>query len=231
MAAARTEGELTSWNDERGFGFVTPDGGGRRVFVHISAFPRVAARPRVGARLRYRVATSAQGKPEAVDVEVTRAGTASRTTAPRPPREARPSASARPSPSRIDSGEYRRNRGAQSLVSYAVILAFAVLYLVVSLYWRVPVQVAAVYAVASVVSFVVYATDKAAARVGRWRTSESTLLAFAVVGGWPGAIVAQQVLRHKTRKRSFQTAFYGCVALNVVAFIVFTSPPVSGLFG
>lgn len=57
-------------------------------------------------------------------------------------------------------------------------------------------------------TFVLYAIDKASARLGLWRTSERTLHAFAFLGGTPAALLAQLVLRHKTSKRSFQWAFW-----------------------
>ena len=74
------------------------------------------------------------------------------------------------------------------------------------------------YAGASALCFGLYAIDKAAARAGRDRVCESTLLAIGLIGGWPGAIVAQQVLRHKTVKRSFRVRFWLSVAVNVAAF-------------
>ena len=70
------------------------------------------------------------------------------------------------------------------------------------------------YLAASAASIVVYAVDKSAARDGRWRVSESTLHLLAIVGGWPGALLAQQVFRHKSRKPSFQAAFLLTVVLN-----------------
>jgi uncharacterized membrane protein YsdA (DUF1294 family) len=69
----------------------------------------------------------------------------------------------------------------------------------------------------SVVCFAVYANDKDAARRGRRRTPERTLLALALVGGWPGALLAQRRLRHKTSKATFQRVFWLAVALNVAA--------------
>ena len=35
----RNHGNLTKWNDERGFGFITPAGGVGEIFVHVSASP------------------------------------------------------------------------------------------------------------------------------------------------------------------------------------------------
>ncbi|KQW94090.1 cold-shock protein [Massilia sp. Root418] len=86
------------------------------------------------------------------------------------------------------------------------------------LLWRIPTWPGLLYAGASVVCFIFYAIDKSAARAGRWRTPESTLLLLGLCCGWPGAILAQQWLRHKTSKRSFQLAFWASVAINMAAF-------------
>jgi len=37
---------------------------------------------------------------------------------------------------------------------------------------------------------------------------------MAVIGGWPGALVAQEVFRHKSRKLSFRLVLWTTVALN-----------------
>jgi uncharacterized membrane protein YsdA (DUF1294 family) len=62
-------------------------------------------------------------------------------------------------------------------------------------------MVIVIYAGASLIAFVAYALDKAAARAGRWRTQESTLHLLALIGGWPGALLAQRQFRHKTARR------------------------------
>ena len=112
---------------------------------------------------------------------------------------------------------------------YVAVTAFMALYLVVALLWELPLWVHVLYLGSSVASFIVYAADKSAAAAGRWRTSESTLLAFGLIGGWPGAVIAQRILHHKSRKRSFQMAFWGTVGLNVIAFVVFSSLAASPL--
>ena len=61
----RTEGTLAKWNDDRGFGFVTPTQGGPEVFAHISAFPRDGQRPRLGERLTFEIGTGKDGKQQA----------------------------------------------------------------------------------------------------------------------------------------------------------------------
>ena len=79
---------------------------------------------------------------------------------------------------------------------------------------RLPFVVLGLYLVASAIAFGAYAFDKSAARNDQWRTQESTLHFFALVGGWPGALAAQKLLRHKSRKQSFQIVFWFTVALN-----------------
>lgn len=108
--------------------------------------------------------------------------------------------------------------------SWLVLLAFLVGYATVSIRWPLPYWVGAIYLVASIACFTAYAADKRAARGGRWRVSENTLLFLGVIGGWPGAIVAQQTLRHKTKKASFRFGFWVTVVVNLVAFVGFFTP-------
>ena len=86
---------------------------------------------------------------------------------------------------------------------------------------RMPIVIAAAYVVASVVAFAVYAADKSAARRGAWRTPEGTLHGLALIGGWPGALIAQRVFRHKSSKATFQVVFWLTVVANCVALTWF----------
>jgi uncharacterized membrane protein YsdA (DUF1294 family)/cold shock CspA family protein len=67
----------------------------------------------------------------------------------------------------------------------------------------------------SMVTFVAYGIDKRSARTGGWRTPEARLHLFGLLGGWPGAIPAQLLFRHKTRKPSFQFVFWMIVAVHI----------------
>lgn len=64
----RNHGNLTKWNDERGFGFITPAGGVGEIFVHVSAFPRDSRRPEIGELISYLTETTEDGKLRAVQV-------------------------------------------------------------------------------------------------------------------------------------------------------------------
>ena len=77
--------------------------------------------------------------------------------------------------------------------------------------------VVALYGFFSVIAFFNYARDKSAARSGQRRISEKRLLIIGLAGGWPGALLAQQTLRHKTSKKSFQLQFWITVVINLLA--------------
>ena len=69
----------------------------------------------------------------------------------------------------------------------------------------------------NIATIFVYAFDKNAAERGWWRTKEDSLHFVALAGGWPAAWLAQHVLRHKTGKQSFQSAYWVTVWLNCAA--------------
>lgn len=191
----RLEGTLASWNPDRGFGFITPAGGGPQVFVHVRAFPYGSTTPAIGSKLDYEVELTPDGKTRARFVRV--AGTAAVQT---------------------------YGRVSSNILSYLPIALFAALYVVVGVMWHPPYWVLFVYLGTSLLCILIYSADKSAAAQGRWRVSESALLLLGLAGGWPGAIVAQRLLHHKTKKRSFQSAFAGSVVVNILAFVVLTSP-------
>ena len=70
------------------------------------------------------------------------------------------------------------------------------------------------YGFMSVALFAMYGADKAAAQRGTRRTPEASLHLLALMGGWPGALVAQRVFHHKTKKQPFRTIFWCTVVVN-----------------
>lgn len=202
----RMTGELTTWNDERGFGFVAPSVGGPDVFVHISAFSDDAPRPVEGDDVGYVLEFSPDGKPRASRAElVSRAGASAAVSSPARQRK------------RVLTPSHHTGR-----LSYIAVAGFAAIFALVWLFViPLPFWVVVLYGGMSIVTFVAYALDKRAAASSGWRVAEGSLLALGLAGGWPGAIVAQQVFRHKTVKVSFQVVFWVTVVVNVVAFVVF----------
>ncbi len=91
---------------------------------------------------------------------------------------------------------------------------FLIALIVATLIGALILPILAFYIILSGVTFLVYALDKRAARRRRRRVPEFNLHVLALCGGWPGALVAQEMLRHKTRKTGFRVTFWITVALN-----------------
>lgn len=183
----RYQGRITGWKDDQGFGFVTPNGGGEKVFVHIKAFSSRSRRPAEGDLITYERTLDANRRVRAHNVRF--AGERATSTASFGP-------------------------GSAGIVFAALFCSFL---LVAALMGRLPFAVPGAYLAASMVAFCAYAIDKSAAKNNRWRTKESTLHLFGLIGGWPGALLAQKTLRHKSKKEGFQTVFRATVILNCCA--------------
>lgn len=184
----RLAGRITEWNDGKGFGFVVPNGGGERAFVHIRAFGPGSRRPVSGDPVSYLPRRDAQGRLQAHAIR--HAG--------------QRGAPVRPSP----RSSSRLPRTALGLLALAAVIAAAVA-------GRLPWPVGATYLAMSAVSYFTYLFDKAAAGQGRRRTPESTLHLVDLLGGWPGALIAQQQFQHKTAKASFQVGFWLTAVVNL----------------
>jgi uncharacterized membrane protein YsdA (DUF1294 family)/cold shock CspA family protein len=191
----RHQGRITRWKDEQGFGFITPNAGGEPAFVHIRSFSDRSRRPAENTLVSYELGRDGRGRPQACNV----AFVGRRMPPPAP-----------------------AGRGNIALLLAAAFAAF-VAGSVMTGKW--PATVAGFYLAASVVAFIAYALDKSAARNDRRRTPESTLHLFALAGGWPGALAAQRLLRHKSSKRSFQSAFWATVLIHCGALAWLAAAP------
>ena len=120
-----------------------------------------------------------------------------------------------------DASVGRRHGARGTPLALATALLFFGLLVGLVVMDEVSVMLLAAYALFSGVAFLMYGADKSAAERGGWRTSESALHTVALVGGWPGALVARRVFRHKTRKQPFRTIFWGTVIANCVALAWF----------
>lgn len=187
----RHKGKIASWNDDKGFGFIAPFDGGPQTFVHIKAFGNRHRRPEANDVVTYSVQKDSNGRTRAVDA--TLAGDKLVKKAPR--------------------------KTSTASVLFSLLFLGGVGFTVFR--GNLPMTILYWYLAASFVTFLIYANDKSAARKGDQRTSEQTLFVFGLVGGWPGALIAQETLRHKSKKRSFQIVFAITVILNCAALIWF----------
>ena len=104
-----------------------------------------------------------------------------------------------------------KSNGVFSLI---VSLTFLTIVFTSVLVAKIPPFILIIYIFFSLLTFFIYALDKYAAKKGTWRTQESTLHFLSLIGGWPGALVAQQSLRHKSKKAEFRSMFWITVLLN-----------------
>lgn len=189
----RYQGRLHNWNDDKGFGFVTPNGGGDKAFVHIKAFEKLPRRPVEGDLITYSIAHDAQGRLQANVIRF--AG----------------------QPAKEDSMAAPGKFGPIFAALFCIALVAGVFV------QKIPPLVAIAYAAMSVVALFAYGQDKKAAESGEWRTSEGALHALGLFCGWPGSQLAQRVFRHKWRKREFQVTYWGTVVINIVALLALMS--------
>jgi uncharacterized membrane protein YsdA (DUF1294 family) len=126
-----------------------------------------------------------------------------------------------PADSRV-GGRRRARRASGSLPAAAVAVLFFSVLAGLLVRDELPLWLPAAYLLLSGSAFVMYRADKSAAAVrGRRRTPESTLHTIDLLGGWPGALVARHVFRHKTIKQPFRTVFWLTVVANGAALAWF----------
>ena len=75
------------------------------------------------------------------------------------------------------------------------------------------------YVLMSALAVGMYWLDKQRAARGAWRITELTLHGVELLGGWPGAWVAQHMFRHKWKKTRYMTVFWAIVATHAVAWM------------
>ena len=186
----RLQGKIINWNDDKGFGFVEPNGGGERAFVHIKAFNPRSRRPVNGEMITYQLVHENHKRYKAENIKFTR---------------------------QTGTSNSRNKVKNNSKLGARLTLLFCLALLASVFFGKLPFVVIGLYIVTSFIAFIAYAIDKSAAKNGRWRTKENTLHMLSLIGGWPGAYFAQTTLRHKSSKKEFKNIYYATIILNLGA--------------
>ena len=187
-------GKITSWNDDKGFGFITPIPGGKQVFVHIKAFKKQNRRPEINRLVTYTLSTDKQGRACAATAAMAAAL------------------------------GHEKDKTRFNGLSFLLAGSFLFIVATCTLLGKIPIIVFFLYIASGLASYMLYIKDKAAAKNDTWRTPENTLHFFSLIGGWPAALVAQKKLRHKTRKLSFRLVFLFTVMTNCIFFFLLLTP-------
>lgn len=194
MSTLRIKGKLIKWSEDKAFGFIAANGRDEHVFIHKNALVNRNRTPKINDVITFTIVKDKQNRYCADQATFT--------------------------------GEKLKKRQANKSSKLSIYLSFVFLTFIIIAYFfnNIPQSIALLYILASVFTFIIYAHDKSKAQQGVWRTPESTLHVFALIGGWPGAAVAQQLLRHKSQKKAFRVVYWFTVFINLAVLCWLFSP-------
>jgi uncharacterized membrane protein YsdA (DUF1294 family)/cold shock CspA family protein len=188
------KGKITTWNVQKAFGFIDPFAGGNQIFIHINAFQNRTRIPKINDVVTFSLVKDKDGRACAENA--------------------------------LHGGEKIKKTSKLSSAKLSIVLA--ILFLVALNGWSymgyVPILLIYAYCCLSITTFLAYVYDKFKAKQNAWRTPESTLHFLALLGGWPGAALAQQICRHKSSKRDFKIMFWVTVFVNLAMLTWLLSP-------
>lgn len=192
----RYQGKLVEWHDAKGFGFVLPNAGGMKFFVHMNDFAPTPRRPAMNDLITFEMGRDKSGRNRAINVALVPT-----------------------SQQRVQREQRMRQREAAYSSAYFLAGFWILLLFVAMATKQLPWQFVVAVVVLGAITYGAYSGDKQAAESGRRRTPENTLHLLALIGGWPGAAIAQQRLRHKTTKQPFRSIYWLTVFLNCATVI------------
>lgn len=181
----RKKGILTKWDVDKGYGFITPIGDNREIFIHISEYQ---GQPLLNDKLSFTLSKDKNGRECATN--------------------AIKFDKAKLTPIKKDLN----NIGILSIFS---IIIFYLTLLHFTVEKDIPIYIIPYYIGMSIFTFFIYSKDKDYAQNGSWRISENTLHFFSILGGWTGALIAQSKLEHKSSKFNFRIVFFITVFINL----------------
>ena len=183
----RLKGKVIKWQNDKGFGFIEPSNGMPDLFLHESCLLNQSRRPVVGDEVSFEITTNPEGKQRAERIL------------------------------------FRGERDPKKLDKFfdvfysSLSCAFLICIGVLVFFEKLDPIILVLYLSVSLITFLLYRHDKIKAKNHEWRTPEKKLHLFSLIGGWPGALIAQRRLHHKSRKQSFRVVFFLTVIVNISA--------------
>lgn len=123
--------------------------------------------------------------------------------------------------SKDQNGELRAVKVERTLIlnfSFAVTIWFLTVLVASIILLDYPLLMGMLYVAMSALSYAVYAFDKHAMHENRWRVPTATYHLLSLLGGWPGAMLAQSILHHKYNDFGFKGLFWLTVLVNFALF-------------
>jgi uncharacterized membrane protein YsdA (DUF1294 family)/cold shock CspA family protein len=201
----KQQGHIKKWQDDKGFGFIESEAG-ESLFFHVSEF-KAQRRPDVGEQVVFTVGQDNQGRKQAKQVQ--ELGFVQQQMVQKN-KQIRQRNQKRSAQADFEAGQ--KKRSFLGVGFYGVLILLAAMN---ELSWL----VVGWYVAIGLITYMMYAKDKAAAQSGDWRTPESTLHVLSALGGWVGAMVAQTYLRHKSQKSEFRMTYYLTVLINLAGLL------------
>ncbi len=201
----KQQGRIKKWQDDKGFGFIETQNGDS-IFFHINEF-KARRRPEVGEPVVFTFGQDNQGRMQAKDVQEL---SFVQQKMAQKNQKIRQRNHKRSMQADFEAGQ--KKRLFLGVGFYGVLILLAAMN---KLSWL----VVGWYVALGLITYMMYAKDKAAAQNNDWRTPESTLHLLSALGGWVGAMVAQTYLRHKSQKPEFRVAYYLTVVINMAGLL------------
>jgi uncharacterized membrane protein YsdA (DUF1294 family)/cold shock CspA family protein len=212
----RKQGTVTRWDEVKGFGFIHNPQAGNQLFFHIRDW-RGSATPSARLQVSFEEIHVGGKGPRAMDVRPE----SDRPAAPAPSNhKVTPQAVHTAGPPHRGQAPRRARPSRQdtpALPALALMLVWTGLLLAGVALGRMGWLILPAAFILNLVTFYAYWRDKFAATQGAWRTKEDTLHLFGLLGGWPGAWFAHQILRHKSVKQAFRNVYWTTAIVNVIA--------------
>ena len=200
-------GTVVFWRDDKGFGFVKCDQNQQQLFFHIRDQAVGNGRPKPGDVLHFTQGTDKRGRPLASQWRFADDKKASHTKVTTP----------------VSSTPDAISQASQFSLMFRITFLTAVVLAL--MFGKLLYVLPLLYIEASLMTYWLYKTDKEAAiaRHGN-RLAEESLQLYALIGGWPGAYIAQRQLAHKNSKLSFRREFGFVILGNAMLVSWLLSP-------
>ena len=195
------QGIIKTWKQDKGFGFIQSAASEKDIFIHIRDLKHVGYEPKMGDSVDFKLMSDKAGKIRAYDAYISGQEIIHKTVK-------------RPVYAK-SAGKPKKKLGVLFILIALIPFVFSALLIKEQQNFA----LLFAYLVMSLVTFLAYAIDKTKAHKNQWRTQESTLHLLELLGGWPGALISQKVIRHKNKKLSFQVVFWLIVLLHLTVWI------------
>lgn len=215
----RKQRTVVRWDEPKGFGFIQSPQSSAQLFFHIRDW-RAGDSPALRAAVSFEEIHVGGKGARAMDVRpadsaaLPRARPGSTSTAGTGRRGSRPARGTQHQHSQRHAGP-----------ALALMIGWAGLLVGGVVLGRMSWVLLPVALVFNLVTFYLYWQDKFAASKGQWRTAEDTLHLFGLLGGWPGAWFAHQILRHKSSKQAFRNVYWATAVVNMLALAAWVLLP------